>query len=193
MKLSQEILRRFQIVRRRAAQKMTEPTAMTLATVDRQSRPSARVVLLKGVDEQGFVFYTNFHSQKGQELEGNRWAALCFFWDSLEDQVRVEGRVKKVSSREADLYWKTRPRDSQIGAWASRQSAELKNRSELLSRVAQFSRKFKGSPIPRPSYWNGFRVIPSKIEFWKRMPFRLHERVVYLNKGGRWKKTLLFP
>ena len=166
---------------------------MTLATADAKGHPSARVVLLKDVDERGFVFYTNFNSQKGKELKENPWAALCFFWDPMADQVRVEGHVEEVSKIEADTYWQTRPRDSQLGAWASDQSSALKSRTELVIRVARFAKKYFGQPIPRPSYWSGFRLVPHKIEFWKRKPFRLHERTVYSKKEELWTKVLLFP
>ncbi len=172
---------------------LAEPTAVILATAGASGRPSARTVLLKGLDQRGFVFYTNRLSRKGKQLKENPRAALCFYWEPIGRQVIVEGSVRPVSNREADLYWSTRPRESQIGAWASAQSQPLKSRAQLLLQAARSMRKFAGRPVPRPRYWSGFRVVPQRIEFWKRRPFRLHERILFLKRGGRWKQQLLSP
>lgn len=170
-----------------------EPTAVALATAGPGGRPSARMVLLKGYDEKGFVFYTNFKSRKGAQLRSNPNAALCFYWPPLKQQVNIEGVVRPVSPHEADAYWKTRPRVSQIGAWASLQSQRLPSRSVLLKNVQQLIQKYKGREVPRPPHWSGFRLTPRRIEFWKAQPFRLHERTLYELKKGQWKKILLYP
>jgi pyridoxamine 5'-phosphate oxidase len=148
-------------------QEPNDPTAMSLATADGDGRPSVRMVLLKGFDAQGFVFYTNFESRKGEQLLANPQAALCFHWKSIRRQVRIEGPVTTVSEAEADAYYASRPRDSQIGAWASRQSRPLESRFELEKRVAQFAAKHAVGKVPRPPYWSGFRVAPERIEFWQ--------------------------
>ena len=167
--------------------------AMTLATADPDGRPSARVVLLKGLDERGFVFYTNLESRKSTELVANPKAALCFLWKSLNRQVRVEGPVERVADDEADAYFASRPHDSQIGAWASDQSRPLENRAELERRVEAYSRRFGESTIPRPAYWSGFRVIPGRAEFWQERPFRLHDRLLFVREGEEWRRERLFP
>src|SRR3954451_344665 len=153
-----------------------DPNAMALATADASGVPSVRMVLLKGIDERGFVFYTNLESRKGVQLAENPNAALCFHWKSLKRQIRVEGPVEVVSDAEADEYYHSRPRGSQIGAWASRQSRPLEGRWELEKRVAEFTAKHAIGTIPRPPHWSGFRVLPSRIEFWHDRPFRLHDR-----------------
>jgi pyridoxamine 5'-phosphate oxidase len=170
-----------------------EPNAATLATVGEEGSPSARVVLIKSVDEQGFVFYTNLESRKGLELKARPVAAICFYWPELEQQVRVEGRVEQVSDQEADAYFATRPRGSQIGAWASRQSQRLGSRDELERRALELEHRFEGREIPRPSFWSGFRLVPESIEFWKSRPNRLHDRALYRRVGDRWKVELLYP
>lgn len=172
---------------------LREPSAMSLATADVQGRPSVRTVLLKDADERGFVFYTNTLSRKGEQLKANAHAALVFFWEPLGEQISVEGRTEPVSSDEADAYWVTRPRESQIGAWASLQSQPLQSREDLIRRVGEFTLKFDGHPVPRPPHWLGFRVIPDRMEFWVGHPFRLHDRVVYRRQDRSWTKTLLYP
>lgn len=170
-----------------------EPSAMVLATVSAVGRPSARVVLLKGFDDNGFVFFTNLESRKGRELKANPFAALCFHWPPLEQQVRIEGRVVNVSDAEAEAYFATRPRGSQIGAWASRQSQVLVTREELEARVQSFEEKFAGGEVPRPPFWSGFRVIPERIEFWQSRVSRLHDRTVYVRQNGAWVIEKLYP
>ena len=167
--------------------------AMTLATTTPDGRPSARAVLLKGLDERGFVFYTNLESRKSTELFANPYAALCFLWKSLDRQVRVEGAVEQVDDEEADAYFASRPRDSQIGAWASDQSRPLASRAELERRVDEFESRFGAAEVPRPPYWSGFRVVPQRIVFWQERPFRLHDRFLFIREGEGWRREGLFP
>ena len=175
------------------ASEINDPNAMCLATCSPDGRPSARMVLLKGVDPRGFVFYTNLESRKGTELAANPHAALCFHWKSLARSIRVEGRVESVSDAEADAYYASRTRGSRIGAWASRQSRPLEGRFALERAVAEYTMKFGLSEIPRPPHWSGFRVLPVRIEFWRDMPFRLHERRVFTAAGQGWTTEALFP
>jgi len=167
--------------------------AMTLATTTSDGRPSARAVLLKGLDERGYVFYTNLESRKSKELLANPHAALCFLWKSLDRQVRVEGFVELATDGEADAYFASRPRDSQIGAWASDQSQPLASRAELERRVDEFSRRFGEGEVPRPPYWSGFRVVPQRVEFWQEQPSRLHDRILFIREGDGWRRERLFP
>ena len=172
---------------------MPEPNAMSLGTVENGNQPSVRIVLLKAFDERGFVFYTNFEGRKGKQLLAQPRAALCFFWPPLDTQVRVEGSVTKVSDDEADAYFASRARLSQIGAWASKQSRKIESEMALDQRVAEYEKKFEGKPVPRPSYWSGFRVAPERIEFWKGKPNRLHERHLYTRGVDGWQIETLYP
>lgn len=169
------------------------PEAVTLATATPAGQPSARMVLLKGADDKGFVFYTNHASRKARELQANPQAALVAYWDALERQVRIEGPVHLLDEEESAKYFATRPRDSQIGAWASRQSAVLDARQELESRFAAAEERFRGREVPLPRFWGGFRLIPDRLEFWQGRPRRLHERLVFEKVDGAWQTHLLFP
>jgi pyridoxamine 5'-phosphate oxidase len=169
------------------------PTAMTLATVGGDGQPSARLVLLKMVDARGFVFYTNLRSRKGRELATNPRAALTFHWQPLEVQVRIEGTAVRVDDAEADAYFATRARGSQIGAWASDQSEPLSSDRELEARVAELEKRYAGRDVPRPPHWSGYRVVPHRIEFWRNRPSRLHERRLFERVDGGWREQLLFP
>jgi len=170
-----------------------DPNALALATVDADGLPDVRMVLLKGFDRQGFVFYTNFESAKGREILGSMKAAMCFHWKSLRRQVRVRGPVEIVSDAEADAYYATRPRGSRIGAWASKQSRELESRFALEKAVAEYTARYPIGDIPRPAHWSGFRIIPQQIEFWHDRPFRLHDRVVFTRTDDGWEKSRLYP
>jgi pyridoxamine 5'-phosphate oxidase len=170
-----------------------DPTAMALATADAAGRPSVRMVLLKGHDARGFVFYTNLDSRKGGELAVNPEAALLFHWKSLRRQVRVEGRVEPVPDREADAYFGTRGRDSQLGAWASDQSRPLESRAAFEARFQAMQARFEGADVPRPPRWSGFRVTPQRIELWNDRAHRLHERRLFVRAGDGWSESLLFP
>jgi pyridoxamine 5'-phosphate oxidase len=168
---------------------------MALATVDEEGLPNVRMVLLKGYDERGFVFYTNFQSQKGNEILGTMKVALVFHWKSLRRQVRVRGIVEEVSKQEADAYFASRPRDSRIGAWASQQSRPLESRFALETAVAINTAKYAIGEVPRPAHWSGFRIKPLSIEFWHDRPFRLHDRVVFRrpDENSEWSKARLYP
>jgi pyridoxamine 5'-phosphate oxidase len=173
---------------------LSEPTAMTLATSDEQGMPDARIVLLKGHDNRGFVFFTNLLSTKGQQLQKNPKAALCFYWMPLDKQVRIRGALEPVSTEEAEAYFGSRPRQSQIGAWASKQSQVLEGRWDLEKRVALYAAKYAIGTVPRPEFWSGFRLVPSVMEFWLKGNFRLHERLQYRRQtDNSWQREWLFP
>lgn len=177
-----------------AASEPNDPNAMALATVDARGMPDVRMVLLKGIDDNGFVFYTNLESAKGLELAVNPKAALCFHWKSLRRQVRVRGPVVAVTAEEADAYFSTRPRQSRIGAWASRQSRPLESRFALEKAVAFYAARHAVGAVPRPAHWSGFRIVPEEIEFWRDGAFRLHDRLRFTAEaGGRWEKLRLYP
>jgi pyridoxamine 5'-phosphate oxidase len=176
------------------ASEPSDANAMTVVTVGPDGKPSARTILLKGVDPRGFVFYTNTHSRKGNELKANPLVFLLFYWKSLGRQIRIEGRVESVTDAEADAYYASRPRISRLGAWASDQSRPLPNRAELERRLRQFEEKYPDEDIPRPPHWHGYRVLPEKFEFWQNMPFRLHDRTVFERAlDGSWHSGKLFP
>jgi len=168
-------------------------SAMSLGTIGEGGQPSVRIVLLKAFDAQGFVFYTNYHGRKGRHLLAHPKAALCFYWPPIDIQVRIEGTVSKVAEAEADAYFATRARPSQLGAWASRQSEPLETPTALDERLAKYEREFAGSEVPRPDFWSGFRVWPERIEFWKNRPDRLHERHLYTRDGDQWRIETLYP
>ena len=177
------------------AAELNDPNAMTLATAGADGAPDARMVLLKGVDSRGFVFYTNTESAKGRQLDANPKAALLFHWKSLRRQVRVRGAVERVADEEADAYFATRPRDSQIGAWASDQSRPMAGRFVLEKRAAELALKFGLGRVPRPAHWTGYRILPLRLEFWRDRPFRLHDRLVFERPtpGQAWTRSRLFP
>lgn len=176
-----------------AASEPNDPNAVCLATATPDGFPSARMVLLKGVDGRGFVFYTNLESRKGSELRANPNAALCFHWKTLARSVRVEGAVEPVSDAEADAYYASRARTSRLGAWASKQSRPLESRFALEKAVAEYGLRYAVGDIPRPPHWSGFRLVPRRVELWRDMPFRLHERRVFHRDGAAWRIEMLYP
>ncbi|WP_018902041.1 pyridoxamine 5'-phosphate oxidase [Rhizobium sp. 2MFCol3.1] len=177
------------------ASEINDPNAVALATVDEDGLPNVRMVLLKGFDQDGFVFYTNFESQKGREVLGQKKAAMCFHWKTLRRQVRLRGPVEVVSDEEADAYYKTRARGSRIGAWASKQSRPLESRFALEKAVAEYTARYAIGEIPRPQHWSGFRIKPTSIEFWKDQKFRLHDRIEFrrATPEGGWDKVRMYP
>ena len=181
----------FDLARQRSGVAM--PEAVCLSTVDPDGYPEGRVVLLKGRDPRGFVFYTNLHSRKGMSLTARPRAALTFYWEKLGRQVRVQGDVERVSDAEADAYFGTRPRGSQLGAWASDQSTVLEGRDPLVARVAELAALYEGRAVPRPPHWSGLRVVPQRVEFWQVMPDRLHDRFLYRKSGASWVIERLAP
>jgi pyridoxamine 5'-phosphate oxidase len=177
----------------RARAHQVDTTPVVLATADSEGRPSARLVLLRGADARGFVFFTNYSSRKGRELTSNPHAALCFYWASLDEQIRIEGRVERVSTEESDVYFAGRPRGSQLGAWASDQSQVLGSREALEEKYREIERRFDGQPVQRPPFWGGFRLNPLRIEFWYGRPDRLHDRVLYVRDASSWRIERLYP
>lgn len=169
------------------------PDAVTMATIGLDGIPSARTVLLKEWDDRGFVIYTNLEGGKGREVAANGRAALCFYWKSLDRQVRIRGAMEQVSDEQADAYFATRPRESRIGAWASRQSQEISGREELMGRVEEFERRFADGVVPRPPHWSGLRLVPVSMEFWSEGAYRLHDRLVYTREGDGWRTAILSP
>jgi pyridoxamine 5'-phosphate oxidase len=194
--LSADPMQQFQVWFQQALDaNLIEPNAMTLATATPNGKPTARIVLLKGVSERGFVFYTNYESQKGQQLIANPYAALVFLWDKLERQVRIEGKVEQLQTKESEAYFHSRPRASQLGAWASDQSRVISDRNILEQKLTDLKAQYtEDTTIPLPPHWGGFRVIPNRIEFWQGRPSRLHDRLVYdLQTDGNWKIQRLAP
>lgn len=177
----------------RASNRQIDTAPVALATADGGGRPSVRMVLLRGVDEGGFVFHTNYNSRKAKELMENPQAALCFHWPTMEEQIRIEGRVERLSADESDAYFRTRPRGSQLGAWASDQSAVLLSRETLEAQYREIERRFDGAQVPRPPFWGGFRLVPERIEFWFGRPDRLHDRISYTRDGTAWRIERLYP
>src|SRR5687768_11271717 len=183
----------FLNAKERAEHRQVDTAPVALATVDGFGRPSARLVLLRGADERGFVFHTNYRSRKGRELDVNPHAALCIYWPTLDEQIRIEGRVEKLPEAESDEYFLSRPRGSQLGAWASDQSAPLSSREALEARYRETERRFESTAVHRPPFWGGFRLIPSVIEFWYGRPDRLHDRLVYTREAAGWRIERLYP
>lgn len=173
--------------------RITEINAMTLATADAQNRPHARIVLLKGLDERGFVFFTNYDSAKGQHIAENPNVSLLFFWKELERQVRIDGRIEKVPAEESDIYFHSRPEGSRLGAWASPQSREIPHRNILELNYSKYEAEFSGVQIPRPAHWGGYIVIPERIEFWQGRSSRMHDRILFKRNGAAWHRSRLAP
>jgi pyridoxamine 5'-phosphate oxidase len=183
----------FLNARQRAEAHQIDTAPVTLATADPNGQPSARMVLLRGVDARGFAFFTNYNSRKGRELDANPRAALCIYWHALDEQIRIEGDVERLSDAESDAYFNSRPRGSQLGAWASEQSRVLPSRETLEERYREIERQFEGKPVTRPPFWGGYRIVPRRIEFWYGRPDRLHDRILYVREGDGWKIERLYP
>jgi pyridoxamine 5'-phosphate oxidase len=177
----------------RANARGVDTTPVALATADANGRPSVRMVLLRGIDERGFVFHTNYKSRKAREIEDNPYAALCFHWPTLEEQIRIEGAVERLTADESDDYFAGRPRESQLGAWASAQSEILASREKFEEEYGATETRFHGQPVPRPPFWGGYRIAPSHIEFWYGRTARLHDRILYLREGSNWTVQRLYP
>ena len=175
------------------ASEINDHNAVAIATSDEANQPSVRMVLLKGLSEKGFVFYTNFNSKKGSDLKFNKKASMCFHWKSLRRQVRVIGFVEKVTDKEADEYYNSRPYKNKIGAWASSQSQTLAKREDFIKKINEYEKKYPSDNVPRPPHWSGWRLLPSEIEFWLDGEGRIHERLNYIKENGEWKKGLLYP
>jgi len=186
-------IEQYQKAATRATAQGIDTAPAALATADASGAPSLRIILVRGVDARGFVFYTNYGSRKARELTANPRAALCQHWPSLEEQIRVEGRVELIDPAESDAYFSGRPRNHQVGAWASDQSATLKSRAELEARIADVESRFADAQVPRPPFWGGFRIVPVRMEFWYGRPGRLHERLLYERANGAWTNRWLFP
>ena len=191
--LTEAIARIKELLDEAKASDLREPTAMSVATVDEAGKPAVRTVLLKHLDESGLVFFTNRKSRKGRHLQAVPYAAVCIYFQQAHQQIQVDGKVVTVSDEQADGYWQTRPRASQIGAWASRQSEVLDTRQQLYDRVNRCEKEFAGTDVPRPDHWGGYRVIPERIEFWSGHPDRLNQREQYSLDNGEWSKTQLYP
>ena len=172
---------------------INDPNAVAVATADKSNQPSVRMVLLKGLSDKGFVFYTNFNSKKGSDLKINKKSSMCFHWKSLRRQVRIIGIVEKVTDKEADDYYNSRPYKNKIGAWASSQSETLNKRDDFLKKIESYEKKYPSNDVPRPSHWSGWRLTPSEVEFWLDGEGRIHERLNYIKEKGSWKKGLLYP
>ena len=183
----------FQAAVARAEQHQIDITPVALATSDAAGRPSVRIVLLRGLDERGFVFHTNYNSRKGRDLAANPYASLCFHWPTIEEQIRVEGPVARLADEESDAYFAGRPRGSQLGAWASAQSDPLDSRATLERRIEEAEARFSGQPVPRPPFWGGYRIKPDRVEFWFGRPDRLHDRLLYIREGTTWRVERLYP
>lgn len=183
----------FQKAVARAQSQGVDTTPAALATADADARPSVRIVLLRGVDDRGFVFYTNYNSRKARELTANPHASMCFYWPTLDEQIRIEGRVERVADDESDVYFAGRPRGSQLGAWASSQSEVLDARETFERRLTEVEDRFAGQPVARPPFWGGYRIVPSRIEFWYGRESRLHDRTVYTRAGDGWTVETLYP
>ena len=183
----------FLNARQRAEAHQIDTAPVTLATADVDGQPAARMVLLRGVDERGFAFFTNYDSRKGRELTANPKAALCIHWIALDEQIRIEGAVERLTDQESDVYFEGRPRGSQLGAWASDQSQPLPSRETLEEKYREIERRFEGRTVTRPPFWGGFRIVPHRIEFWYGRPDRLHDRLVYTRRADGWRIERLYP
>ncbi|PYR60588.1 MAG: pyridoxamine 5'-phosphate oxidase [Acidobacteria bacterium] len=186
-------IERFLEAANRAREAGIDTAPVALATADASGRTSVRMVLVRHVDERGFVFHTNYNSRKASDIAANPRAALCFHWPAIEEQIRIEGAIEKIDANESDVYFASRPRGSQIGAWASDQSRELESRADLESRVRDLEAKFAAGPVPRPPFWGGLRIVPDRIEFWIGRADRLHDRTLYARDGAGWRITQLYP